>query len=280
VRDRVYRLGLPVLFYMLVLGPFTEYFCAHSWNSTAPTSFANERLSFLSGVRWLVIVLPAGSVAWLTILRAGGAFAGNGAAYSGGWHWQAASMNLWESFTCVAMCYGLLVIFCEILDRQGSLAKFLSDQLGHASISFTLERYSHLLPSIQDEAAARVERLLMGFIFPSPRVPDQPIRNVRKAWAKTLKDAKIAYFPIYNRRHAFCTRLSEMASDTVVTKAMRHSSAETKRRYQLGMVEKVREAMNLANTETYGELENHIFSTVTSPIVHNGKEEAAEVIET
>ncbi len=234
IRDRACRLGLPVLFYMFVLGPFTEYFCAHSWNSTAPTSFANEwvkhirngqflqengplwfclallifslgyvvrwalrpgfeshnekerqpnsrklvgfalimaaftfivrlvlppgasflnmhlgdfpqyvllfgagvvaargqwlpRFSLTSGVRWLMIVLPAGFAAWLTILRAGGAFAGNGAAYSGGWHRQAASLNLWESFTCVAMCYGLLVIFRETLDRQGPLAKFLSD---------------------------------------------------------------------------------------------------------------------------------------------------------
>jgi len=40
--------------------------------------------------------------------------------------------------------------------------KVISDQLGHASISFTLEHYSHVLPSIQDEAAARVERMLMG----------------------------------------------------------------------------------------------------------------------
>ena len=115
---------------------------------------------------------------------------------------------------------------------------------------------------------------------PQSKGSDQPIRNVRKAWTKTLKNAKIAYFPNYNLRHAFCTRLSKVASDTVVTKAMRHSSAETKRRYQLGMVEEVREAMNLANTETYGELENHIFSKVTSPIVHNGKEEAAELVET
>jgi hypothetical protein len=43
--------------------------------------------------------------------------------------------------------------------------KVISDQLGHASISFTLERYSHILPSIQDEAAAKVERMLME---PSP----------------------------------------------------------------------------------------------------------------
>jgi hypothetical protein len=33
--------------------------------------------------------------------------------------------------------------------------KVISDQL-HASTSFTLERYSHVLPSIQDEAAAKV----------------------------------------------------------------------------------------------------------------------------
>lgn len=44
----------------------------------------------------------------------------------------------------------------------GVSVKVISDQLGHASISFILERYSHVLPSIQDEAAARVERMLMG----------------------------------------------------------------------------------------------------------------------
>ena len=126
------------------------------------------------------------------------------------------------------------------------------------------------------------EQTLQGnpFIFPSPRLSDQPIRNVRKAWAKTLEDAEVGYFPIYQLRHAFCTRVSKVASDAVVTKAMRHSSAETKRRYQLGMVEEVREAMNLANTEAFGQLENHIFSTVTSPIATNRKEDAAELVET
>jgi integrase len=43
----------------------------------------------------------------------------------------------------------------------GVSVKVISDQLGHASISFRLERYSHVLPSIQDEAAAKVERVLM-----------------------------------------------------------------------------------------------------------------------
>ena len=234
VRDRAYRLGLPVLFYMFVLGPVTEYFCAHSWNSTAPTSFAKEwvkhirngqflqengplwfclallifsvayvawlavrhdiivsdedsrppdvakllgfaialaaftfvvrlvlppgfsflnmhlgdfpqyillfaagvaaargqwllKLGLSSGVRGLAIVLPVGFATWLVILRMGGALKGHGGAYSGGWHWQAASLNLWESFTGVALCFGLLVIFREFFNRQGRLAKFLSD---------------------------------------------------------------------------------------------------------------------------------------------------------
>jgi glucans biosynthesis protein C len=235
LRDRAFRLGLPVLFYMFILGPITEYFCAHSWTSTEPTSFANEwikhirngeflqengplwfclallifsifyvslipvfsrsntniensrppdtlkligfaivmalftfvvrlvlplggvsfmnmhlgdfpqyillfsagtltarnrwlpKLSFSSGIRWLTIALPLGFVAWLTILWKGGALSGNGQTFSGGWHWQAASINLWESFTCVAICYGLLVIYAREFDSQGPLAKFLSD---------------------------------------------------------------------------------------------------------------------------------------------------------
>jgi integrase len=44
----------------------------------------------------------------------------------------------------------------------GISVKVISEQLGHASISFTLERYSHVLPSIQDDAAAKVERMLIG----------------------------------------------------------------------------------------------------------------------
>jgi integrase len=44
----------------------------------------------------------------------------------------------------------------------GVSVKVISDLLGHASISFTLERYSHVLPSIQDEAAAQVEKLLVA----------------------------------------------------------------------------------------------------------------------
>jgi len=40
--------------------------------------------------------------------------------------------------------------------------KVASEQLGHASAAFTLDIYSHVLPHMQEEAAAKVEAVLMG----------------------------------------------------------------------------------------------------------------------
>jgi fucose 4-O-acetylase-like acetyltransferase len=237
MRERARRLGLPVLFYMFVLGPITEYFVAHSWNSTEPTSFANEwikhirngqvlqengplwfclallifsvvyalpgerggnataaalpaadmpaptsgrliefalllaaftfavrlvfpdgtsvfnlqladfpqyillfvagtyfargrwleKLDYRRGVRWVAIVLPAGFALWLAVIVFGGRLSGDGSSYGGGWHWQSAAMNIWEAFTCVAISYGLLVMFRKWYNHQGRLEKFMSD---------------------------------------------------------------------------------------------------------------------------------------------------------
>jgi len=77
------------------------------------------------------------------------------------------------------------------------------------------------------------------YVFPSPGNPLKPIGSVKRAWRTTLKKARVEYFPIINLRHVFCTRLSWVAPDTVIQRAMRHSSPETKQRYQLGMVEQV-----------------------------------------
>jgi integrase len=90
------------------------------------------------------------------------------------------------------------------------------------------------------------------FLFPSPVKPNQPITTVKTAWKTTLKNAGVAHFPIYHLRHVFCTRLSWVAPDAVVQRAMRHSSPETKRHYQLGMVEQVRQNLEKANEKVYG----------------------------
>jgi integrase len=40
--------------------------------------------------------------------------------------------------------------------------KVVSEQLGHASAAFTLDTYSHVLPHMQEEAAAKMEAALMN----------------------------------------------------------------------------------------------------------------------
>jgi integrase len=44
----------------------------------------------------------------------------------------------------------------------GVPAKVVSEQLGHASVAFTLDTYAHVLPHMQDEAAAKFETLLFA----------------------------------------------------------------------------------------------------------------------
>jgi hypothetical protein len=71
-----------------------------------------------------------------------------------------------------------------------------------------------------------------------------------------VKRAAVPAFPIYNLRqvlrHVFCTPLSEVAPDAIVQRAMRHTSPETKRHYQLGMADQVRNAVDKANKRLYG----------------------------
>ena len=82
--------------------------------------------------------------------------------------------------------------------------------------------------------------------------PDQPVTTVKTAWKTTLRKAGVGYFPIYHLRHVFCTRLSWVAPGALVQRAMRHSSPETKRHYQLGMVEQLRQNLEKANERVYG----------------------------
>jgi integrase len=44
----------------------------------------------------------------------------------------------------------------------GVSPKVVSEQLGHTSAAFTLDVYSHVLPHMQDDAAAKVEAALAG----------------------------------------------------------------------------------------------------------------------
>ena len=44
----------------------------------------------------------------------------------------------------------------------GIPAKVMSERLGHAKVGITLDLYSHVVPGMQEEAAAKLEALLFG----------------------------------------------------------------------------------------------------------------------
>ena len=57
--------------------------------------------------------------------------------------------------------------YTALLIAQGAHAKFIQSQLGHASITTTLDRYGHLLPEVQMGAGERLDAM----VFASETVP-------------------------------------------------------------------------------------------------------------
>ena len=45
---------------------------------------------------------------------------------------------------------------------NGEYPKVVQEMLGHASITLTMDTYSHVLPGMQEESAARLDALLEG----------------------------------------------------------------------------------------------------------------------
>jgi len=58
--------------------------------------------------------------------------------------------------------YDLRHTSATIAITVGVPPKVVSEQLGHASAAFTLDTYSHVLPHMQAEAAAKMEAALLA----------------------------------------------------------------------------------------------------------------------
>ena len=50
----------------------------------------------------------------------------------------------------------------SLMLQAGVHPKVVSERLGHASVSITLDTYSHVLPGLQEDAADRFSKLLAG----------------------------------------------------------------------------------------------------------------------
>jgi glucans biosynthesis protein C len=84
-------------------------------------------LHLSSGIWWTAFALTVGFAVWLVIVIAGGGLQDQGAAFYSGWYWQNAAFSIWESFTCIALCYGLITLFSHKFNHQGRFSHFLSE---------------------------------------------------------------------------------------------------------------------------------------------------------
>lgn len=74
-----------------------------------------------TGRPWLAIGAVLILVGFPLLFVLGGALQGDLEPYKGGLHWQSLALCIWEQATGLAMMAGLLVLFRERLNRQGSL---------------------------------------------------------------------------------------------------------------------------------------------------------------
>lgn len=109
------------------LGYFSQYVVLFAAGIIAYRKNWLERIPYSFGMIWFKAALIGGSIFWLAIQILGGGFSGDFTKYEGGLYWQSAAYALWESFFCVGICLGLIVIFRRSFNVQGTFEKFMSD---------------------------------------------------------------------------------------------------------------------------------------------------------
>jgi surface polysaccharide O-acyltransferase-like enzyme len=81
----------------------------------------------VTGLRWAAILVATSLALFAALVIWGGAVEGRTADYSGGANAVSFFKCLWESMVCVGMTLAIVILFREAFNRQGKLAKVLSD---------------------------------------------------------------------------------------------------------------------------------------------------------
>lgn len=105
--------------------------------------------------------------------------------------------------------------------------KVVSERLGHSTIVLTLDTYSHVLPTMQQSATARLEKMLY-----SDFRTHFAHKKVNNAHTATLTRSGVRRFRLYDLRHTWATRAAMAGVDLVTLAAMLgHSRVQMVMRY-------------------------------------------------
>ena len=100
-------------------------------------------------------------------LATAGLYEDNGLVFAGPSGRPLSPNTLWEGWRRVAQAAGVSLrfhdlrhIFASLLLVEGVHPKVVSEHLGHSAVAITLDTYSHVLPSLQDDTADLIDRIL------------------------------------------------------------------------------------------------------------------------
>jgi integrase len=84
-----------------------------------------------------------------------------------------------------------------------------------------------------------------SYVFPSMHDPSKPLKDLRRSWAKALKDAGLQYFWLYDLRHTLASRLTQAGvSPVFVAQIIGHSSTSILSTYARAVDEYRRDAIH------------------------------------
>ena len=83
------------------------------------------------------------------------------------------------------------------------------------------------------------------YVFPNMRDPSKPLKDLRRSWAKALKDTGIEYFWLYDLRHTLASSLTQAGvSPVFVAQIIGHSSTSILSTYARAIDEYRRDAIH------------------------------------
>ena len=128
-----------------------------------------RRIPYLFGMRWFWLAISVGTLFWLALIVSA-VLTHNEQALFGGATWKSAALSLWESFFCLGICLGLIVLFREKFNHKGTFAQVLADNsfsvyLFHAPllIAVTLALHPLAVPKIPKFLLATVLGTVISF---------------------------------------------------------------------------------------------------------------------
>jgi integrase len=83
------------------------------------------------------------------------------------------------------------------------------------------------------------------YVFPNMHAPSRPLTDVRRSWAKALKDAGLQYFWIYDLRHSAASRLTQAGVPPIfLAQILGHSNVSILSTYSRAIDEFKRDAIH------------------------------------